>query len=92
MKEFFKNKDFITKLAIIVGIIMCLLSLTGCNKQVFDFEYTYDKAICIIGNETKEIKIKKWTDYDDGEQIQIIDKEGNVYLVSSMNCTLIKED
>lgn len=92
MGKMFKDKNFITILAIIILAIMCLFGLTGCNKQVFDFEYTYNKAICIIGGEKKEIEIKKWTDYEDGEQIQIIDKEGNVYLASSMNCTLIKED
>ena len=74
----------------IVVVLTILVVLTGCNKQVFDFEYTYNKAICNIGGTYKEIKIKKWTDYD-GEQLQIIDNEDNVYLVSSFNCTLIKD-
>lgn len=85
------NKNYIKLVAItIVGICM-LLSLTGCNQQIIDLNYTFDKAICNIGNETKIIKIDKWNDYD-GEQLQIIDDEGNVYLVSSYNCTLIKEE
>lgn len=67
-----------------------VILLTGCNKQIIDLDYSYNKAICVIGNETKEIEIKKWTDYD-GEQLQIKDKDGNTYLVSSYNCTLIKE-
>lgn len=75
----------------IITIILMLIGLTGCNKQVIDLNYKYNKAICKIGNETKKIEIKKWKDYD-GEQLQIIDKEGNVYLISSYNCTLIKED
>lgn len=82
-----KNKN------IFYGIVLALTivaMLTGCNKQILDFEYTYDKAICNIGGQYKEIKIKKWTDYE-GEQLQIIDNEGNTYLVSSMNCTLIKD-
>lgn len=84
------NKNFI-KLAAITIVGNCiLLGLTGCNQQIIDLNYTFDKAICNIGNETKEIKIDKWNDYD-GEQLQIIDKEGNVYLVSSYNCILIKE-
>ena len=58
---------------------------------MMDLNYTFDKAICKIGDETKEIEIKKWTDYD-GEQLQITDEDGNIYLVSSINCTLIKED
>ncbi len=80
-----KNKIF--KLSIVLLIIV---GLTGCNKQIFDFDYTFNKAICKIGDETKEIKIKKWTDYD-GEQLQITDTNDTVYLVSSINCTLIKE-
>ena len=67
-----------------------LLGLTGCNYQVADLTYTYDKALCHIGNETKEIKIDKWRDYE-GEQIQITDEEGNVYLASSYTCILVKE-
>lgn len=84
------NKNFIRLVAITIAGICILLGLTGCNQQIIDLNYTFDKAICNIGNETKEIKIDKWNDYD-GEQLQIIDKEGNVYLVSSYNCTLIKE-
>lgn len=82
-----KNKKFITLIAI---SIIWLLCLTGCNKQVIDMNYSFNKAICNIGGTMKEIKIKKWNDYD-GEQLQIIDKDDNVYLVSNINCTLIKE-
>lgn len=89
MKRLLTNKNLVTILGIIT-LLFCVLFLTGCNKQVFDFEYTYDKAICQIGDETKEIKIKKWNDYD-GEQLQIIDKEGNTYLLSSFNCALVRE-
>lgn len=89
MKRLLMNKNFVTIFGIIT-LLLCLLLFGGCNKQVFDFEYTFDKAICQIGNETKEIKIKKWNDYE-GEQLQIIDNEGNVYLVSNYNCTLIKD-
>lgn len=79
-------------IAIILLIILVLATMTGCgNYQGLDFEYTYDKAICKIGDEFKEITIANWTDYE-GEQLQLKDNEGNVYLVSSINCTLIKEN
>ena len=89
-------KDKIIKILIVVGIILmyflCLIPLTGCgNKDIFDTNYTYHKAICNIGGEYKEIKIKQWSDYE-GEQIQIIAKDGNTYLMSMNNCTLIKGD
>lgn len=72
---------------LIVGIL--LLGLTGCNKQIFDFEYEYDKAVCNYDGEKFVLKIDKWTDYD-GEQIQIISK-GNTYLLSTNKCYLVKE-
>lgn len=83
------NKNFVTILGIVIIAIVVLL-LSGCNKQIIDFDYSYDKAICNIGNEVKEIEIDKWKDYD-GEQLQIKTKDGNTYLVSSFNCTLVKE-
>lgn len=76
------------KIIMISLLSLGLLGLTGCNKQVFDFDYTYHTAICNIGGKYKEIKLAKWTDYD-GEQLQLKDYDGNTYLVSSTNCTLI---
>lgn len=79
-------------IAIILLIILVLVTMTGCgNYQGLDFDYEYDKAICKIGNEVKDITLKSWTDYE-GEQLQLKDNEGNIYLVSSINCTLIKEN
>lgn len=88
MKKILMNKNFITVVAIAAAI---LFLMTGCNKQVFDFDYNFDKAICNIGGTYKEIELRTWKDYE-GEQLQLTDKEGNKYLVSSINCTLIKED
>ena len=90
IKRLLSNKKFITFAQILLIGVLVLLFATGCNKQVVDFDYTFDKAICVLGGETKEIDIKSWKDYD-GEQLQIIDKEGNKYLVSSFNCVLVKE-
>lgn len=90
MKKMLKNKKIITVLFVVISLVAILFGLTGCNYQMVDLNYSYDKAICKIGNEIKEIKIQKWTDYE-GEQLQIIDKDGNIYLVSSINCTLIKD-
>lgn len=90
MKKMLMNKKFVQGLTATIVMLLLLLFTTGCNQQIIDFNYTFDKAICNIGNEIKEIKIDKWNDYD-GEQLQIIDDKGNVYLISSYNCTLIKE-
>jgi len=90
MKKLMTNKNFIRLVAMTAVAICILLGLTGCNKQVIDLDYSFDKAICMIGNETKEFELRTWKDYD-GEQLQLVDTDGNKYLVSSFNCTLIKE-
>lgn len=79
--------------AITMAVLLMLCTLTACgNYDMFDTEYRFDKAIVEFpGGEVREIEIKQWTDYENGEQLQIIDKEGNVYVVNSVNCVLIKE-
>ena len=70
------------------GIFKFIYSRTAGNKTAIDMKYNYEKAIININGETKEIEIDTWSDYD-GEQIQIISKDGIVYLVSSFNTILI---
>lgn len=79
------------KILISMIIIATMLSFVACgNRQIFDFEYAFDEAIVKMPDgEVLTIEISKWKDYD-GEQLQIIAKDGTVYLVSSFNCVLIK--
>lgn len=65
------------------------MSLTACNKQVFDTNLTFNYAMIQLQNgETVEGEVQKWTDFEDGDQIQVkIDDV--VYLVHSTNCTLM---
>ena len=80
---------------VLLGIIILvgMLLLTGCgNRDMLDTNYTFNRAIVILNDGTKlELEIKKWADYEDGEQIQIIAKDGKTYLVSSYNTILIKD-
>ena len=75
----------------LIGTAM-LLSAAGCvNKDILDTNYTYTKAIITLENgEVIEGEIENWTDYSDGDQIQVT-MDGNVYLVHSSNITLINE-
>ena len=90
---------------IIVNVLIIALTMfciSGCisnlkdqsakafNKNLFDFEYSFDTAIIDLHTEVITVKVKSWTDYEDGEQLQIIAEDGTVYLTSSYNCTLIK--
>ena len=70
-----------------------LLAAAGCgNKDILDTVRTYHVAIVEMpGGEVKEIKIKQWKDYE-GDQIQIIEEgTGDVYLVHSTDCVLIRK-
>lgn len=87
-----KNK--ILKISVLVIIIIVsVFVLTGCNQTIIDTNYTFDRAIVVLNDGTKmEIQIKEWTDYSDGEQLQIKGKDGKTYLVSSFNTILIKDE
>ena len=80
---------------ILVTVIMTTLlaaTLSGCgNKQIFDTTYSFDRAIISLPNgEVIEGKIDSWTDYEDGDQIQV-KINGVTYLVHSSDVVLIKE-
>ena len=83
-------KKIIKILLLTIIIFSSLFLLTGCNKQIIDTTYSYNKAIINTGDETITVNIKSWKDYD-GEQLQIVTTDGKVYLGSSFNIILIKE-
>ena len=66
--------------------------LAGCgNLDMFDTNYTYHYAITKWPDGTvKKIEVEQWNDYE-GEQIQIISTDGNIYLLS-MNSTVLVRD
>lgn len=91
MKKFIAT---IIALSIIAGtLIFASCGSAGAfNYDMFDTEYGFNKAIIGLPDGTHiELDVKQWRDFEDGEQIQIKDKDGNVYLASSFNCVLIKE-
>ena len=79
-------------LILILCMILLILSLSSCgNYMLIDTNYQFDYAIIAFPDGTSQkIEIKAWTDYE-GEQIQIEDTDGNIYLVNSVNCVLIRE-
>lgn len=55
-------------------------------------DYHFDYAYIKLPDGTMiEGKIEKWADSEDGEQLTITFKNGNRYLVNSVNCTLVEE-
>ena len=86
-----KRKNAIVMLGMACLITMAGL-LSGCgNKQIFDTTYSYERAILSLPNgEVIEGKVQSWTDYEDGDQIQV-KIDGKQYLVHSEDIVLISE-
>ena len=78
-------------LAVLLATVF-MSSVAGCgNRDWFDTNFTYNKAIIDLQDGTSiTVDVKQWRDYE-GEQLQIISRDGKTYLVSTFNCTLIKE-
>ena len=68
-----------------------LVTLTGCNYQMADTVYSFDRAIINIGDKTIEVEVKAWRDFEDGDQVQIVAPDGTVYLTDTTRCVLIKD-
>lgn len=70
--------------------VICMLLLTGCNYQMMDTTYKFDRAIISLPNgEIIEGKVDAWKDYE-GDQIQV-KIDGKTYLVHSSDIVLIKD-
>lgn len=73
-------------------VLISMVCISGCNKQIIDTTYDFNKAIITIGDETKEVEISSWKDYDEGDQIQIKTTDGTVYLGHASNILLIHDE
>lgn len=81
------------KIIALLMIILVIVTMVSCgNKDVFDTVYTYDYAIIAFPDGTsKKVEIAQWTDFTDGDQLQITATDGTIYLVHSEDCVLVKE-
>ena len=77
---------------LVAALAMSLAVFTiGCNKQMVDLTYSYEYAIIGLPNgEVVEGKVSSWTDFEDGDQIQV-KIDGKTYLVHSSNIVLISD-
>ena len=77
---------------LIIFLVIILVSCTGCyNKQLFDATYHYDRAIVYLPNgEIVEGRVSSWTDFDDGDSIQV-KIDGKMYLTHISNVCLIDD-
>ena len=79
------------KIVAFILIVIMALTFCGCgyNKSLVDFTYGFDEAIISLPNgEVIQGAIDSWTDFEDGDQIQVT-IEGTTYLTHSSNVLLI---
>lgn len=78
------------KVLILLAMMAILAMLAGCgNKQVFDTTLRFDRAIISLPDgQVVSGNVQSWTDYEDGDQIQV-KIDGTTYLVHSANIALI---
>ena len=77
------------KLAIVAIILGIIVGIMGCNKDILDLTYKYNYCYIQLQDGTViQGEVESWTDYSDGDQLQIR-MNGKTYLVHSVNCTLI---
>lgn len=80
-------RKFILSSLVAVLIAVSTIFLAGCNKQIFDFNNKFTHAYIKINEEWMDVEIKAWNDYE-GDQIQIILKDGTTMVIHSVNCIL----
>ena len=86
------SKNCKTKLVtyVLAGTITAT-ALVGCgNMDMWDSQYTFNKAIIFGENTATIVEIEQWGDYD-GEQFQIKLKDGFVMVTSSIDTKLIDD-
>ena len=85
--------NYIKKIALLLITIAMALSLCACgNKTLLDTTYTFDEAIIRLPDGSViSGEVTTWTDYEDGDSLQITLKVGNTYLVHASNAVLISK-
>lgn len=78
-------------IVVVIMLILVTLFATGCNKQIVDFNYSFNRAIIKLPNgQVIDGKISSWTDFEDGDQIQL-KINGSTYLTHISNVVMIAD-
>lgn len=77
------------KIAVIMCIALVAIGISGCNYDLIDTQYKFNYAyINVSGQYHVEGKVESWTDYEDGDQLQVT-IDGVTYLTHASNVTLV---
>ena len=73
-------------------MLTAMTVFTSCNQGIVDLHLKFERAIIKLPNgDVLDVKIRKWYDYQNSDQIQVVTKDGEVYLVHSANIALIHD-
>lgn len=77
---------------LVMGIICAIcFTFAGCNKQIFDTTWSFERAIIFLPDGEKiEGTITSWCDYADSDILQV-EIDGKMYLTHSSNIIMISE-
>lgn len=79
------------KTLVFLFLVIFLLVVSGCNRQIIDLTYKYDRVIISLPDGSiVSGACQSWTDFEDGDQLQV-KIDGKTYLVHSANCVLISD-
>lgn len=78
-------------IVLILVLIIALISLCGCNKQMVDVTWKFDRAIVRLADDrVVEGKVQSWNEFESSDMIQV-KIDGVSYLTHSSNVVLIAE-
>ena len=85
--------NYFKKIILLLTTVIMILSLSACgNKTLLDTTYTFDEAIIRLPDGSViSGEVAAWTDYEDGDSLQITLKDGNTSLVHASNAVLISK-
>ena len=77
------------KIIAVILVLIFAVFLSGCNMQMIDTTYHFDYATIYSpsGEIVAQGKVQSWTDFDDGDQLQV-KIDGVMYLTHASNVVL----
>lgn len=79
------------KFVCILLVVVMLFVMAGCNMQVIDTTWSFERAVIFLPNGEKiEGAVTSWTDFDTSDMIQVT-IDGKTYLTHSSNIILVSE-
>lgn len=77
------------KIVFAVILLLVIIVTTGCTNKAIDTHFAFDEAIIRLPDGAiVKGQVKSWTDFEDGDQLQVT-IDGITYLTHASNVVLI---